>query len=60
VVKTPLGYHVFKVVDKLESKQKSFYDANPLIEEILYRDKIQAKMEKFLKDIKEKAYIEHT
>ncbi len=58
-IKSPLGYHVFKVVALEEPKLMSFYDVHDNIEQFIYRQKIQNKMGRFLEELKEKAYIEY-
>ncbi|MDD4202799.1 MAG: peptidylprolyl isomerase [Candidatus Omnitrophica bacterium] len=59
IVKTPIGYHIFKAKEKIEPKQEAFYDVHSNIEEMIYRKKIQHKLEKFIKELRENAYIEY-
>ncbi|MDD5679675.1 MAG: peptidylprolyl isomerase [Candidatus Omnitrophica bacterium] len=57
VVETPIGYHIFKVTQIVPARSKDFNSAKPEIEEAIYQKKINRNLEKWLKGLKENAYI---
>ncbi len=58
IVETKFGYHIIKVVKKLDAGLKSFKDVKQSIEENLKRQKFQVKIEEKIKELKEKADIQ--
>ena len=44
VVQTSLGYHIFRVEEKRESRTVPLAEARRNIEEIIYREKVNEKM----------------
>jgi len=38
IIKTPYGFHLFKVVDKIKERQMGFDESKPMIEKILLQD----------------------
>lgn len=57
IVKTDLGYHIFKVEDKKESELKTFNDAKGEIEKIIFNKKIEERLNAYLQKLKSNAYI---
>jgi len=57
IVETPIGYHIFKVTEKLAARSKDFDSAKADIEETIYQKKIDKNLEKWLKELRENAYI---
>ncbi|MBU4488022.1 MAG: peptidyl-prolyl cis-trans isomerase [Candidatus Omnitrophica bacterium] len=57
IVETPIGYHIFKVTEKLPATSKDFDSAKEEITEAIYKKKIQRNLAKWLKELKENAYI---
>lgn len=57
IVETPIGYHIFKVTKKLPAMSKSFDSAKDEITETIYKKKIQRNLAKWIKELKENAYI---
>jgi peptidyl-prolyl cis-trans isomerase C len=58
VIKSPYGYHIFKVEEKTGPRQVSFEEAKPAIVEDLERKKEEQEFERWLKDLKSKARVE--
>jgi len=57
VVKSPFGYHILKVTDKKEKRQKTFPEAKEEIEVILRQKQQREALEKWFKGLKDKAKI---
>lgn len=57
IVETPIGYHIFKVAGKQPAVSKNFDSAKQDITEAIYRKKIQKNLAKWLKELREDAYI---
>ncbi|MEA3305903.1 MAG: peptidylprolyl isomerase [Candidatus Omnitrophota bacterium] len=57
IVKSPLGYHLFKVTEKYRGNVKDFYAVNSEIEELIYKKKIEKSFKKWLKELRKDAYI---
>lgn len=59
VIKTSLGYHLIKVLDKGKSAQdSSWQDHRDEIEEILYNKEFEKSYTDWLQELREKSYIE--
>ena len=57
VVESPIGYHLFKVKEKLPAKFTDFETAKYEIEELIYRERIDKSLKKWLKELRKNAYI---
>ncbi|MDP3789614.1 MAG: peptidyl-prolyl cis-trans isomerase [Candidatus Omnitrophota bacterium] len=57
IVETPIGYHIFKVTQIVPARSKDFDSAKAEIEDTIYQKKINKNLEKWLKELKENAYI---
>jgi peptidyl-prolyl cis-trans isomerase C len=57
VIRSPYGYHIFKVEEKKESRSVSFEEARPRILQELKREKGEEAYRKWLKNLREKAKI---
>ncbi len=57
IVETPIGYHIFKVTQILPATSKDFDSAKNDITEEIYRKKIDKNLAKWIKELKENAYI---
>ncbi len=58
LVKTDYGYHIIKVVDRRESKNRTLYEARDEIMEILSKNKYDDKYNKWMVELKKDAFIE--
>jgi len=58
VVETKLGFHIFRVEEKVVPEIPEFKDVSQNIERILYRVKMGGRIEEFIEELKENAYIE--
>ncbi len=57
VIKSPYGYHIFKVEEKVESKELSFEEAKRTILQRLEQEKGEEEYQRWLKGLKEKAKV---
>jgi peptidyl-prolyl cis-trans isomerase C len=57
VIKSPYGYHIFKLEEKVEPREIPFEEAKPKILQELVQKKGEEKYQKWLKDVKGKAKI---
>lgn len=56
--KSPLGYHVFRLESKETLDGDALQRVRQQVREILYRDKYEARMQAWIKEIKQRAIIE--
>jgi len=57
VLGTDMGYHIFKIVERQEKKEKSFEDVEKGVHEILMRKKSQERFKEWIEELKTNAYI---
>lgn len=57
VLTTDMGYHIFKVVERQEKKERSFDEAEKAIHEGLMRKKSQERFKEWMEELKKNAYI---
>ena len=57
IVKSSIGYHLFKVTEKYQSDLKDFYSVSSEIEDLIYKKKIDKSFRKWLKELRKNAYI---
>lgn len=57
VVKSPLGYHLFKVEERIPSQVKPLAEAQQEIQDRLRRQKYEIRYKSFIGELKAKAYI---
>ena len=57
LVKTSLGYHIFKVYDKKKERTLPLVEIRPQIMEAIYLKKTEVYFKKWLKDLRENAFI---
>jgi len=57
IIKTDLGYHIFKVEERLEPRNMEFSEARRYAEEIIYREKMHTKLQELMDNLKKNAYI---
>jgi peptidyl-prolyl cis-trans isomerase C len=58
IIRTPYGYHLFKVVDKVEDRKMSFDESKKLIEQVLLQELQDKAFQKWLVRLKEKSVID--
>lgn len=58
IIKSTLGYHVFKVEEKKERRMKELPEVRQDIEEYLYRSKANQKLKGWIDSLAKSAYIE--
>lgn len=57
VIQTALGYHIFKVDDKIERKVLALPEVRREVEEALFADKARKKLRGWIETLKKSAYI---
>ncbi|OGW75038.1 MAG: hypothetical protein A2Z72_02660 [Omnitrophica bacterium RBG_13_46_9] len=57
VLKTNLGFHIFKVEEKTPSRMKEFREVKHEIEQFLYSKKVNEKLGQWIEELKKDAYI---
>jgi len=57
ILKTNLGFHIFKVEEKKDARELEFHEAKKRAEQILYNNKTQEKIKSWVEHLKENAYI---
>ncbi len=58
IIRTPYGFHLFKVVDKIEDRKMSFDESKKQIEQIMLQELQDKAFQKWLVKLKEKAVID--
>jgi peptidyl-prolyl cis-trans isomerase SurA len=58
IIKSPLGYHVFKIDEKRVRRMKELAEVRQDIEEFLYRDKANQRLKGWIDSLAKSAYIE--
>lgn len=59
IVKTDLGYHIFKVEDIKQPETESYDKVSDAIEKKIFMGKFTSRLENYLKKLRESAYIEY-
>ncbi len=57
VIATPLGYHIFKVEEKKDSKTLSLSETRREVEDAIYREKAGSRIKGWIETLKKNAYI---
>ncbi|HCM42817.1 MAG TPA: hypothetical protein DIS66_05870 [Candidatus Omnitrophica bacterium] len=57
VIETPIGYHLFKVVEKQLPVQKTFEQSRDQIYDILFQKKSEERFTRWIEDLRKSAYI---
>ena len=57
VLETDLGFHIFKVEEKMPPKATKFSEAKDRIEQFLFNRKLEKQLGEWLEELKENAYI---
>ena len=52
-----LGYHLFKVVERKQFSVKPITDVRAQIQDIIFKDKLKARLESWMQSLKKNAYI---
>ena len=58
IIRTPYGFHLFKVVDKIEDRKMTFDESKKQIEQVLLQELQDKAFQKWLVELKEKSVIE--
>lgn len=57
IVRTPEGYHIFKIEDRTEKKLLPLSEVRKYIDDIIFGQKIRIKLKGWLGELKKRAYI---
>ncbi len=57
VIKSPYGYHIFKLEEKVEAREIPFEEAKPGILQELRRKKEEEEYQRWFKDVRKKAKV---
>lgn len=57
IVESPIGYHLFKVMERIPEKNMDFESVEHKVEELFYRERIAKSLKKWLKELRRNAYI---
>ena len=57
IIESPLGHHLFKVTEKIPANVIEFEIAKDEIEELIYRNKIDKNLTKWMRELRKHAYI---
>lgn len=57
MIETPIGYHLFKIVERQEAAQKTYEQSREQIYEILFRKKSEERFSAWMENLKKSAYI---
>ncbi|MBC8286731.1 MAG: peptidylprolyl isomerase [Nitrospinae bacterium] len=58
IIRTPYGFHLFKVVDKIENRKMSFEESKNQVEQVLLQDLQNKAFQKWMIQLKENSVIE--
>ncbi|MBC8282602.1 MAG: peptidyl-prolyl cis-trans isomerase, partial [Nitrospinae bacterium] len=58
IIKTPYGFHLFKVVDKIEERKMDFEESKPRVEKILLQDLQDKAFQEWFLNLKKNSQIE--
>ena len=56
-IKSSLGFHLFKVAEREKVSIMPLADVRDKIYEVLFKEKMQTRLENWIKDLKKNAYI---
>ena len=57
LIKTELGYHIFKVEEKLEPDTQELAEVREEIDEVIFKEKFDQRFGEWMGELKEDAYI---
>ena len=56
-IKSALGYHIFKVLDRQQAAPRPLADARNEIQDLIYKEKVKKKLEVWIAGLRKNAYI---
>ncbi len=57
IIESPMGYHLFRLEDRVEGKDRKFEDVRNEVYDLLYREKAKTRFDSWMEDLKHEAYI---
>ena len=57
VIQTPKGFHIIRVLDKKDRKQMTEEEKRDEIDALLYNQKVESGIKKWIKELKKKSYV---
>ena len=58
VVLSPFGYHIIKLVDRIEEREPEFSEVKETLANYLVQTKLEAEYRRWIDELKQKSYIE--
>jgi peptidyl-prolyl cis-trans isomerase SurA len=58
VIQSPRGFHIIKLLDKKDRKKMTEEERAEEIDDIIYNKKVEDKFQKWMKELREKAYVQ--
>ncbi len=56
-LKSSLGYHIFKVIERQKSSTKPIADVRSVIQDLIFKEKMKARLDTWIQNLKKNAYI---
>lgn len=57
IIESPMGYHIFRLEERVEGRDRKFEDVRDEIYSRLYQEKAKARFESWMEELKREAYI---
>ena len=57
VIQTPRGFHIIRILDKKDRKQMTEEEKRDEIDALLYNQKVEGAIKKWIKELKKKSYV---
>ena len=58
IIKTPRGFHILRLLDKKDRKKMTEEERSEEIDDIIYNQKVEEKFQKWIKELREKSYVQ--
>ena len=58
IIRSPSGFNILKLTGRREARQREFSEVEGLIEDQIFRNKLEEKYQPWIEELKEEAYIE--
>jgi peptidyl-prolyl cis-trans isomerase SurA len=58
VIQSPRGFHILRLLDKKDRKKMTKEERSEEIDDIIYNQKVEEKFQKWIKELREKSYVQ--
>ena len=58
IIRSPSGFNILKLAGRREARQRELFEVEGLIEDQIFRNKLEEKYQPWIEELKEEAYIE--